>query len=128
MKVRHNRSTWFAACTLVLLLAAHATAARAQEAGVIATLDGTAEIGRQGTWSPAVIGAVIQVGDSIRTGRPGRVRITFRDDSVVNLGDNSQLTVDEQVFRPADKQVRSVLELLNGKMRAKVIMTRIILI
>jgi hypothetical protein len=115
MKAKANRLKILAQAAVFLLLAA---TAQAQSAGVIATLDGTAEIGRNGNWAPAVIGATIEVGDTIRTGRPGRVRISFRDDSVVNVGDDSQLVIDESVFNPDRGEVRSVLELLNGKVRA----------
>lgn len=101
-----------------LLVALVAATAQAQSAGVIATLDGTVEIGRAGAWMPAAIGAAVEVGDSIRTGTPGRVRISFRDDSVVNIGDGSQLTIDDSVFDPDAGEARSVLDLLNGKVRA----------
>ena len=120
MNAMFRRSRHLAA-VLVLLQAAlllFAAGAQAQDAGVIATLDGTAEIGRDGTWSPAIIGTPVRVGDMIRTGKPGRVRITFRDDSVVNVGDDSQLTINEQIYNPSAGEVRSVLDLLNGKVRA----------
>jgi hypothetical protein len=121
MNAKPNRSIARSVRTLLLqsiLLTLLAAAAHAQEAGVVATLDGSAEIGREGGWSPAVIGSAVRVGDTIRTGKPGRVRITFRDDSVVNVGDDSQLTIDEHIFNPTAKEVRSVLDLLNGKVRA----------
>jgi hypothetical protein len=95
-----------------------AAAAQAQSAGVVATFDGTVEIGREGVWAPAVIGGSVEVGDVIRTGTPGRVRISLRDDSVINLGDASEMVIDEQVFNPAAGEARSVFELLNGKVRA----------
>jgi hypothetical protein len=98
----------------VVLLAA----AQAQPAGVVATMEGTVEIGRAGVWAPAVVGSNVEVGDVIRTGTPGRVRISLRDESVVNLGDASEMAVDEHVYDASAGEARSVLELLNGKVRA----------
>lgn len=95
-------------------------AAHAQEVGTVAAIDGSAEIGRSGTWSAATLGAAIEQGDALRTGRPGRVRVVFQDDSVINLGDDSHLIVDEQVFNPARGEGQSVIRLLAGKVSALV--------
>src|SRR5262245_43209414 len=72
------------------LLTALAGAVWAQEVGTVAELDGGAEIGRGGTWTPANVGAAIQQGDKLRTKRPGRMRVVFQDDSVLTLSDNSE--------------------------------------
>jgi hypothetical protein len=103
---------------VLAVVALLATAAMAQSAGTVATLDGTVEIGRGGTWTAAAIGAPVEVGDNIRTGKPGRVRIALIDDSVINIGDDSQIVIDQQVYDPAGGEVRSVLELTRGKLRS----------
>jgi hypothetical protein len=116
---RRNESQWALDLDARLVAACRpGDRGSAQSAGVIATLDGTVEIGRAGAWAPAVIGSTVEVGDTIRTGKPGRVRLSFRDDSVVNVGDDSQLVIDESVFDPDAGEARSVLDLLNGKVRA----------
>src|ERR1700687_331993 len=94
--------------------------ARAQEVGTIAAFEGTVEIGRGGAWRPVAIGTPVNLHDELRSGRPGRVRLVFRDDSVLNLGDDSQLVIDEQVFDPNQGQFRSLMHLLKGKVRALV--------
>lgn len=102
-----------------LLLTALALVARvtlAQEIGTIASLDGTADIGRSGTWQPAAIGAAIQLGDEIRTGTPGRLRIVFEDDSVITVSDDSHLVMDQHVFDPSRGVARSLIGLLRGKL------------
>lgn len=88
--------------------------------GSIATLEGTVEIGRTGTWSAGAIGSAIHSADQIRTGTPGRARIVFRDDSVLNVGDGSLLTIDESVFVPAEGTARFLMHLITGKVRALV--------
>jgi len=102
------------------VLLAFGNAARAQEVGTIAALEGSGELGRGGNWTPATIGGVIQQGDELRTHRPGRMRIVFQDDSVLTISDESQVVVDEQVFNPAAGKARSVFGLLQGKVSALV--------
>ncbi len=105
---------------ILLLLVLLAQAVSAQEVGTIATLDGTADIGRGGTWTTAAVGSAINLGDQVRTGTPGHVSIVFQDDSVVSVGDGSQLVIDQQVFNPNRGVVHSLIELLRGKLNAVV--------
>ena len=102
---------------VLLLLAA---VARAQEVGTIASLEGSGEIGRDGLWTAAAMGAAIHEKDELRTSRPGRMRVVFQDDSVVTLADDSDLVVDEQVFNPSEGKARSLMEVLRGKVETLV--------
>ncbi|MBI1817241.1 MAG: FecR domain-containing protein [Deltaproteobacteria bacterium] len=95
-------------------------AAWAQEVGTVAEVEGTAEIGRGGRWSPASVGTAVQFKDALRTGHPGRVRVVFQDDTVLNIGDDSHLVLDEQVFDPAQGTYRSVIHMIKGRVRALV--------
>jgi hypothetical protein len=104
---------------LVVLLAIGAPAG-AQEVATIADLDGQVELGRAGVWSPAAIGTAVFLDDALRTGRPGRVRITFREGSVLTMADGSEVTINEQVFEADRGWARSTLRLLRGKVRALV--------
>ena len=100
---------------VVTILLAHGV--HAQEAGTIAALDGAAEVQRAGVWTTALLGTTLQVGDEVRTGDGGRLRIVFRDGSVINLGERSDMIVVEQVFEPDQGLVRSMLHLLHGRLR-----------
>jgi len=104
-----------AASVLVLLVA---VPAMAEPVGTVAEVDGQAEIGRGGAWLPATVGLAIEVGDTLRTGRPGRLRAVFQDESVIVLGDDSQLIVVEHVFAPDQGVFRSFMRLVSGKLRA----------
>lgn len=111
---------------LLLALAALATAATVrpaaaqEEVGTVAALEGTAQIGRAGDFQPAKPGAPIHLGDELRTGTPGRMRVVFRDDTILNLGDETRITVDDQVFAPDQGMFRASIQLLSGKVRALV--------
>ena len=103
-----------------LVLAFVATTARADEAGKVVSLEGTVEIGRAAVFKRADVGSTIQSGDTVRTGSPGRARILFADDSVLNLGDSTTLLVDETVFNASKGAASTLMHLLGGKVRALV--------
>jgi hypothetical protein len=109
---RLQRSVWLVA----LLLLAFPVAA--QEVGTVAGLDGTADIGRGGAWTPATVGAPIEQGDQLRTGNPGRLKVVFQDDSVLSVSEGSLVVVNEQVFDPATKKARSYFDLIQGKLNS----------
>src|SRR5262245_24816023 len=97
-----------------------ATAAAADDVGTVASTSGAADIGRGDAWAPAAVGMVVQLGDQLRTGSDGQLKVVFRDDSVIDLSPNSSLVVDEQVFQPDASRFSSVVRLLQGKARALV--------
>jgi hypothetical protein len=102
-----------------LLLAGTVAPAPAQEVvGSVADLTGDAQLGRGGAWSAVAIGTEVALGDTVRTGRPGRLRIVFRDDSVLAVADDTEVRIDEQVFDPDAGSVSTLLRLLKGKVRS----------
>lgn len=118
-----KRSTLQRLCgmkVLGIILLALALPASAEEVGTVAAVEGTAEIGRQGIWTPAENGAAVAVGDELRTGSPGHLRVVFQDDTLLTLSADSHVTVDRQVFDPAAGQRQSLLGLLQGKVAAVV--------
>ncbi|GIW40814.1 MAG: hypothetical protein KatS3mg076_1391 [Candidatus Binatia bacterium] len=92
--------------------------AYAEPVGRVAAVEGKAEIGRAGSWFEASEGTEVELGDTLRTGVPGRLRVVLRDESVLSLGDGTEIVVDEQVFRPAEGTLRTLLRLLSGKLRS----------
>jgi hypothetical protein len=105
---------------VVLAVLCLAGAAVAQDVGRLVDLDGTVEIVRSGAVLPASVGSAVHVGDVVRTRRPGGARLVLGDGSVLNLGTETALVIDDQVFRPAGGVVRSIARLLQGTTRALV--------
>lgn len=111
--------TWAGAVVAMLLTLALRVSA--EEVGTVAAVEGTAEIERGGARTPAQNGAAISLGDQLWTGRPGRLRVVFQDDSLLTVDDDSHVRVDEHVFDPAATgKTRSLLGLLQGKVAAVV--------
>lgn len=93
--------------------------AEQKEIGTVASTEGTAEIGRGGEWLAAAVGSPVQANDLLRTGTPGHMRIVFEDDTVLTLGDASELSVSDHVFSPEGGS-RSLIDLLGGTVNAVV--------
>lgn len=95
-------------------------AAGAEAIGSIVTLEGQVEIVRAGISSAARISDPVELKDEVRTARPGRARLVFRDDSVLNIADDSHIVLDEQIFDPAAGTFGTAMRLLRGKVRTLV--------
>lgn len=94
--------------------------ALAAEIGTVASVDGSAQIGRGDSWTVAVAGSPLQQGDRVRTGNPGRLRAVFQDDTVLTLEDDTEVVLDESVVGGSGQPSRSVTDLLKGAVNAVV--------
>lgn len=64
------------------------------------------------------IGNAVTFGERFRTDSTGVVHILFMDRSSMTLGPNSELVIDEFVFRPEAQQGNIAVNLLRGSLRA----------
>ena len=88
------------ACTLVLLLILTAAPAPAQEAGMVNRVQGLAEAIRQGRATVLAPGSPVRVGDELSTGPEARLAVRFTDGTLLTLGADTRITVDEYVYSP----------------------------
>jgi hypothetical protein len=84
---------------------------------VIATVQkvrGMATVVRQGQTMPAKIGLEIYQNDTLRTGPDGSLGVVFRDDTLLSMGPESVLVIDEFVFAPKQGKFSIVIRMLKG--------------
>jgi hypothetical protein len=115
--------TRFGGLGLGLLLAALAvasTAAAAEPAGRILSIEGAPQVERDGA-APVELrrSDPVFVGDIIRTGE-GRAKIMFEDNSLMTLDRNTDLRITEFLFRKKSQQRESMFDLLQGRAKALV--------
>jgi hypothetical protein len=104
---------------LGLALLAGMPARGAEQVGAVAALEGSADALRQGgDWTALAAGDPVMLGDRLRTAAASKLKVLFRDDSVLTLAASSEMTVDEQVVAPAAPASR--FSLLVGTVRAVV--------
>lgn len=103
---------------VLLLVSVFAVRVQGQsEAGSCAGVQGPVEVQHAGAWRNASIGAAVFVGDHVRTGAHSRTTIVFRDDSVLDLAPNTELTLEIQEFDESARHYRSLVQLAVGKVR-----------
>ena len=56
----------------------------------------------------------LQKGDQIRTGAKGKVGLIFEDDTVISLGPNSVIEIDNFLFQPNEKRLSFIARILQG--------------
>jgi hypothetical protein len=81
-----------------LALAVVAFGAAAEDAGQIKTARGNAQIERDGQRIAAVPGVHIRQSDSIVTGEDGTVGVTLADNSLLSIGPNTVMSLDQYAF------------------------------
>ena len=96
-------------CALVLLLVvlcsglalpAHA----AQEIGSVIGIEGDAWAGSGQEETRLDLAGPIHFGDTVHTGAGGKVQILFNDQTILALGPDSRITVDQYVYNPASPE------------------------
>ena len=65
----------------------------------------------------ASVGAAVHMGDRLRTGASGRLKVTFHDNSSLTLGENASVVVDRFVFDPNKSTGELALKASQGALR-----------
>jgi hypothetical protein len=82
--------------------------------GIVKSMDGEVFlVGPHSTLSAAP-NMKIRQGDTIKTGATSSAGLIFHDDTVVSLGPNSELAIENFQFNPADRELSFVSRLLKG--------------
>ncbi|MDT8989457.1 FecR family protein [Curvibacter sp. APW13] len=81
-------------------------AGSAEPVGRVKTLRGQATIRTQTQTVEAAVGTPVYLGSEIRTGKDASLGLTFKDSTVLSLGADTRLTVDEYVYDPNQGQYK----------------------
>lgn len=93
---------------------AYAPIATADSVAQIKKADGAVFIERAGQRSPAQAGSQVQQHDIIVTGADGSAGLTFADNSLLSVGNNSTLAIDHFVFNSTTHEGRFDSSLKKG--------------
>jgi hypothetical protein len=108
-----------ALCAAVGLPGLGIQAALAAEAvGSVTKLRGQARVARSGGNVMLAEGTKIEAGDGVVTGPDARLKIQFKDGSIITLGENSKLNIDKAKFEGSKRDIAATL--LDGVVRAAV--------
>lgn len=82
--------------------------------GMIKDTTGKAYIVRNGASLEAKSGADLFQQDSIKTGANGSISVVFKDDTLISIGPDSELAVNEFRFSPAEGKLSFIARLVKG--------------
>ena len=99
--------------TLLLICPCFARASDAP-AGSIRTLKGNSTIIRNKNAVETKIGSRVFQKDSLRTGVDGSIAIVFKDDTLLSIGPNSEVVINEFLFSPAEGKLSIITRLIKG--------------
>lgn len=120
-RYRHLYARLIAAVGLSAGLApATPTAAQEDEAaeiGVVALVNPAAELSREETVRPPMVGEDVLLQDTLSTGGQGQVHLMLADKSTFTIGPNSEVVLDRFVYDPSTQSGEMALSAARGVMR-----------
>lgn len=105
------------AATLSLVLAVVAAVdaqTPATPAGRVKTAMGSTSIVRAGQPVAASVGMEVLASDVLRTGSDGRLAVTLKDDTRLSLGPDTEMSLQQFAFAPAEGRMSMVLRMVKG--------------
>jgi len=85
----------------------------AESVGTVTKIENQAQIGTRN----AAVGSPVFMNERLRTGANARLEVTFRDNSVLTLGEKANVVVDRYVFNPDKGSADVILNATQGALR-----------
>ena len=98
---------------IVLFVASSFGAGAAESVGTVTRVQNQAQIGA----ATAAAGTPVHMNDRLRTGANARLEVTFRDKSVLTLGENANVVIDRYVYNPNKSTGEVALNATRGAFR-----------
>tara|TARA_R100000789_G_scaffold97359_1_gene99816 strand:- start:56 stop:508 length:453 start_codon:yes stop_codon:yes gene_type:complete len=89
-------------------------AAEDSHIGIVKEVSGDASIERNGSSLTAETGTKIQNGDKLMTGVDSAMGVTFRDGSLMSMGPDALLEMDELIYEPQQGKVSMIGSFIQG--------------
>lgn len=101
---------------LALMVCGMAAFADDAPIGYVKTTTGQAYVVTQARQVDAQPGIPVFLGSLLKTGRDGSLGVTFKDDTVMSFGPDTELTVDEYLYAPTQGKLKLGSKLAKGSM------------
>jgi hypothetical protein len=85
--------------------------------GFVNKVENTAEVVSASGTTTAVVGTPVHMKDELRTGDDARLQVTFRDNTVLTLGEKASIVIDSYVYDPDQGVGETVLQATKGAFR-----------
>lgn len=108
-KLKNALRVTLAAVSLVSL-------AQAESVGVVKTVSGDAWVITAGQRVKAQVGTDVLLGSQLKTAKGASLGVTFRDNTLMSFGPDTEMTVDEYLFAPAQGKLKLGARLDRGSL------------
>jgi hypothetical protein len=85
--------------------------------GSVNEVENDAQIVSGNGTATAAVGASVHMKDELRTGTDGYLQVTFRDNTVLTLGENASVVINRYVFDPTQGIGEAALQVTQGAFR-----------
>jgi hypothetical protein len=102
--------------SFLLLWATAAWADDGRPIGYVKTFSGEAKVITAGNIVNAQIGTPVHLNSTLRTAAKSSLGITFKDETVMSFGPNTELTVNEYLYSPSQGKLKLSSQLAKGSM------------
>ena len=100
----------------LLLLTGMASWADETPIGYVKTVSGEASVSTGKTRVTAQLGTPLFLGSQLKTGHKSSLGVTFKDDTVMSFGPDTELTVDEYLYAPSQGKLKLATTLGKGSL------------
>ncbi len=94
------------AVVLLLMGVPLLSSAQAEAIGSVKTINGEAWITTSGQRVKAQAGTVVFLGSQLKTAKNASMGVTFKDNTLMSFGPDTELTVDEYLFAPNEGKLK----------------------
>jgi hypothetical protein len=84
--------------------------------GYVKTLSGEATVTTGTSKVAAQLGTPLYLGSQLKTGKKSSMGVTFKDDTVMSFGSDTDLTIDEYLYAPNQGKLKLGSKLAKGSM------------
>lgn len=84
--------------------------------GFVKIVEGEASITNAQATNPALPGAALYLGNILKTGENGKLGVTFKDNTVMSFGPDTEVTIDEYLYDPAKGDLKLMATMIKGTM------------
>jgi hypothetical protein len=99
-----------------MLLSTAAQAADEAPIGLVKNVSGEASVTTAGKPVKAEAGTAVYKGSVLKTGAKGSMGVTFKDETVMSFGPNTELSVDEYLYAPAQGKLKLGSKMTKGSL------------
>ena len=90
--------------------------AQAQTVGSVKTVTGDAWVSTAGQRVKAQVGTTVYLGSQLKTAKTGAMGVTFKDNTLMSFGPDTEMTVDEYLFAPLEGNLKLNARLDRGSL------------